>query len=95
MCHIEICVKLFTLRTSHRAREEEVIVGGLEQDANPNVVPGLCANTGNAGQQNALGGHPFFMRCDGSGANILFAKEKEPSKEAKVHNHSQGHYLCL
>ena len=62
MCQAEICVKLFTPRTNHIGREGRREEGREVEDANPNVVPGLCANMGSDGQQKALGGHPFFMR---------------------------------
>ena len=93
MCQAEICVKLFTHRTGLRGRE-----GGREEDANPNAVPGLSANIGSDGQQKALGGHPFFMRCNGSKANILFFFQEGMRKtieESKVQNHFQGHHQCI
>lgn len=70
------CVKLkYVLSYSPPEQDTK---GGREEDANPNAVPGLCAYMGSDGQQKALGGHPFFMRCSGSSANILsFQKEKQ------------------
>lgn len=95
MCQAEICVKLFTPRTNHRGRERRREDGGRE-DANPNAVPGLCANMKSNGQKKALGGHPFFMRCNGSKANIpFFFQEEETGEESKVHNHFQGHHKCI
>lgn len=77
------CVKLkYVLSYSPPEQASE---GGTEEDANSNAVPGLSANIGSDGQQKALGGHPFFMRCNGSKANILFFSrgEKKTLKNLK------------
>lgn len=96
VCQAEICVKLFTPRTSHRGRGGVRERKGVrEEDANPNAVPGLCANMGSDGQKKASGGHQFFMRCNGSKANIPFFQAVETSVESKVQNHLPGHCQCI
>lgn len=50
--------------------------------------------TGSDGRQKALGGHPIFMRCSGSKANIPF-QEQATGEEFKVRNNFQGHTRCI
>lgn len=79
------CVKLkYVLSYSPREQTTEGEKEGGREDANPNAVPGLCANMKSNGQKKALGGHPFFMRCNGSKANIpFFSKRRKPVKNLK------------